>query len=611
MYKLLLSSRYLRTRFIALASIISVMLGVATLIVVNSVMTGFRYEMRDRLHSLISDVVIESRSTDGAENPEELVQHVWDVAGDYVDAVAPTVEIYGMLTFELGRGLRSHNKEYAHGPITLIGINPEEQDAVSPIREHLVGRQPTKDDEGHVIAPALFPEDSPLSWELSESAQQHRKDWLAMDRWMEMVHSGAPTPSEQNQPFYQGPATAAASPVAQEEPNPFSDEPVRTADLSPDANPGDFGAPNMFDSTRGQSPGELFTNDGIETKDPDAPFTARLYVGQNLIGYPVKNPETDKTEIQMLVQPGEDVHISTIKTGLPEPARFTATVVDVFRSGMSEFDSNFVFCPIEELQKVRGMLDPATGQGDVTMLKIKLKDYDDAALVVQRLQAATDKFPPHKFNIYTWEQKRAPLLQAVEIEAAILNVLLFLIIAVAGFGILAIFYMIVVEKTRDIGILKALGATSNGVMSIFLTYGLSLGVVGSGVGVVLGLLFVRYINQIEKAISWLTGRKVFDDTIYYFKDIPTDVSPWMVTWVASGCDGDRRAGQCAARSTSCTSSSRQSPAIRITLANQFHLLICGPNHVDSLITARDDPHVQASLAASSLGRRTHQVVHQR
>ncbi len=126
------------------------------------------------------------------------------------------------------------------------------------------------------------------------------------------------------------------------------------------------------------------------------------------------------------------------------------------------------------------------------------------------------------------------MLQAVEVESAILNVLLFLIIAVAGFGILAIFYMIVVEKTRDIGILKALGASSRGVMAIFLTYGLSLGVVGSGVGVILGLLFVRYINEIEKVLSWVTGRKVFDETIYYFRDIPTSVHPLMVFWVALG-----------------------------------------------------------------------------
>ena len=67
-------------------------------------------------------------------------------------------------------------------------------------------------------------------------------------------------------------------------------------------------------------------------------------------------------------------------------------------------------------------------------------------------------FPPQMYSISTWRDKQGALLAAVQMETAILNVLLFLIIAVAGFGILAIFYMIVVEKTRDIGILKSLGA---------------------------------------------------------------------------------------------------------------------------------------------------------
>ena len=86
-------------------------------------------------------------------------------------------------------------------------------------------------------------------------------------------------------------------------------------------------------------------------------------------------------------------------------------------------------------------------------------------------------------------------------ETTLLNILLFLIIAVAGFGILATFFMIVVEKTRDIGILKALGAPSRGVMSIFLSYGFSLGLVGSGAGMIGGLLFVVYINDIAKLIE--------------------------------------------------------------------------------------------------------------
>ena len=71
-------------------------------------------------------------------------------------------------------------------------------------------------------------------------------------------------------------------------------------------------------------------------------------------------------------------------------------------------------------------------------------------------------------------------------------------------------------------------------MTIFLSYGLALGVVGSGVGVVLGLLFVKYINQIEDGLSWFTGRKVFDEKIYYFFEIPTRVNAGTVAWVAIG-----------------------------------------------------------------------------
>jgi lipoprotein-releasing system permease protein len=119
-------------------------------------------------------------------------------------------------------------------------------------------------------------------------------------------------------------------------------------------------------------------------------------------------------------------------------------------------------------------------------------------------------------------------------ETAVLNVLLFMIIAVAGFGILAIFYMIVVEKTRDIGILKSLGASGSGVMGIFLGYGLSLGIVGSGVGMILGLLFVANINEIADLLGRITGQPVFDPSVYYFYKIPTIVEPFTVMWICLG-----------------------------------------------------------------------------
>jgi lipoprotein-releasing system permease protein len=71
-------------------------------------------------------------------------------------------------------------------------------------------------------------------------------------------------------------------------------------------------------------------------------------------------------------------------------------------------------------------------------------------------------------------------------------------------------------------------------MSIFLSYGFSLGTVGSGVGMVLGLLFVIYINQIADGLEWFTGREVFDPTVYYFQEIPAIIDPLTVILVAIG-----------------------------------------------------------------------------
>jgi lipoprotein-releasing system permease protein len=190
-----------------------------------------------------------------------------------------------------------------------------------------------------------------------------------------------------------------------------------------------------------------------------------------------------------------------------------------------------VFVPIRELQKSRGMIDPQTGLGKFTSVQIKLAPGANATELRDRIQ---DAFPVQLYLVSTWQDKQGPLLAAVNMETAVLNVLLFMIIAVAGFGILAIFYMIVVEKTRDIGILKSLGASGGGVMGIFLGYGLSLGLVGSGVGMVIGLLFVANINEIADVLGRITGQPVFDPSVYYFYKIPTIVEPFTVAWICVG-----------------------------------------------------------------------------
>ena len=228
------------------------------------------------------------------------------------------------------------------------------------------------------------------------------------------------------------------------------------------------------------------------------------------------------------MEPGDEVVITTVSGAKMSPVFDRFVVSDYFKSEMSEYDSNYVFMPIEHLQKLRTMEDR------VTSIQIKLKDYNKAPKVVARLR---ELFANAPLEVQTWEQKQGAVLAAIRVEKGILNILLFLIIAVAGFGILAIFSMIVVEKTRDIGILKALGASNGGILTIYIGYGFLLGLVGAGLGTIIGLEITVHINDIEKFIANVTGQDIFPRDVYYFDKIPTDINLFSVFLVNLGSIG--------------------------------------------------------------------------
>ena len=217
--------------------------------------------------------------------------------------------------------------------------------------------------------------------------------------------------------------------------------------------------------------------------------------------------------------------IYTVGSQNLEPVYDQFVVCDYMKSEMSEYDSTFVYVPLDYLQELRGTV------GRVNTLQIRLTDYKHAAEVKETLKRL---FPAHSYSVNTWEDKQSVLLSAIGIERGILNVLLFMIIGVAGFGILAIFSMIVAEKTRDIGILKSLGASRWGVMHIFLGYGFLLGLVGAITGTGLGLLFTEYINEIEAFVTRRTGQELFPRDVYYFNKIPVDIQPMNIFLIGLG-----------------------------------------------------------------------------
>lgn len=476
MYKLLLSWRYLRTRYIALASIISVTLGVATLIVVNSVMAGFTHEMHDRLHGILSDLVFESHSLDGFPNPEWHMEQIRETLGDQVAGMTPVVHVPALIKIPV-RG------RYYTRQINLIGVDPATYAEVSEFSGYLLHPENQNKlsfalrENGYAPGRQDFP---PAGWEYRRARIERER--LIEERYRNLQQLGAKQ-------------DGTTTPEIPE--NPFATEEV-----------------DIFDPLKEQHPGIVMGIAVCSIRQRDAQGEVHDYY---------------------LCQPGDDVEVIFPNVGsAPKPVSAYFTVIDLYESKMSEYDAGFAFVPLDKLQDLRGMIHPETGVAAVTSIQIKLKPGSDLTAARDRLRQRFPADQQYAYKIQTWADLQGPLLAAVQLETTILNILLFLIIAVAGFGILATFFMIVVEKTRDIGVLKALGAPSRGVMSIFLGYGLSLGAVGSGVGMLLGLLFVLNINDIAAGIEMITGRKVFDETVYYFQDIPTRIDPLTVGWVVLG-----------------------------------------------------------------------------
>ena len=496
MYKVLLCWRYLRTRYIALASIISVTLGVATMIVVNSVMSGFATEMKNRIHGILSDVVLEVRSLSGVPDAAWHMAEIRRVAGDAIEGMTAIVAVPAMLNFRYG-------DQWITKQVQLIGIDETTQSRVSDFSKYL-----------------QHPENRrKMSFQLREGGYD--------------VHDHQTGPEAGDRPQMKGAGWERRRLMAEEA---FNRRMSERAPMPATGVPGSGGDAN---------PAEIRDPFSGRPKTPEPEFDpAKEQHTGVVLGIVMAGSRLPTGEEKFHVLPGDDVKLAVPTAGKPrglfrpDIAGDDFTIVDFYECKMAEYDSSFVFVPIRKLQEMRGMIDPnitdpATGKpmGLFNSIQIKLKPGYDGDEIRNKLAAT---FDPHLYVPLTWRDKQGPLLAAVQMESAILNVLLFLIIAVSGFGILAIFFMIVVEKTRDIGVLKSLGASGSGIMGIFLSYGLSLGAVGSGVGLALGLFFVRHINDIAALLGKITGRPVFDPSIYYFYRIPTIVDPWTITWIVLG-----------------------------------------------------------------------------
>jgi lipoprotein-releasing system permease protein len=546
MYKYLLCLRYLRTRWIALASIISVMLGVWIMIVVNSVMEGFTSEMQNRIHGILSDVIFESRSMNGMRDAKWHEDQIRQIAGDDIEAMTATVVVPAMLYYQFGDNSIAR-------PVNLIGIDETTHSNVSDFSKYLQHPENRKsmsfnlresgydirDHQAATIAPARNQmTDAGWRWRrMAAQIQGFQSQFNKQDNKQTTPNPSQSSPAPSQSSSAANPGVAAPADLAANTATNTADNAATntTAETTANSEAGKSGEAATSGNNMQQLPAnpDPFANVNAGSAPDTSMFDpAKEQHTGAVLGIAMLSRRKKNGEDEFYALPGNDVILTTATAGdTPQFTRDYFTIVDYYESKMSENDSSFVFVPIRKLQEMRGMYERSTGVGWVNAIAIKVKPGVNIDTVRDKLQNA---FNPAVYNICTWRDRQMAILNAVEMETAILNLLLFMIIAVAGFGILAIFYMIVVEKTRDIGVLKALGASKYGVMGIFLSYGLSLGLVGSGVGMTLGLLTSHNINKIAGWLAWITGRPVFDPSIYYFYKIPAVIIPGTVAWIVCG-----------------------------------------------------------------------------
>ncbi len=215
-----------------------------------------------------------------------------------------------------------------------------------------------------------------------------------------------------------------------------------------------------------------------------------------------------------------------------DPTHAKLGIVGAFNSGMNEYDSQIIYAPLEFVQGAlrECLVDPKTREpildakgriqgGRFNKLRIKIRNYDDAEKVADRIRASLKG----SYGLFTWQSEKAVLLQAVAVERTLTGVIMFFIVVMAAFSILAILSMLVTEKTRDIGILRAQGATVGGIMTIFLSEGAVIGIVGCGLGLGTAKYVLDHLNPLADWVYGKTGWYPFPKNIYLLDRIPHQV----------------------------------------------------------------------------------------
>jgi lipoprotein-releasing system permease protein len=198
-------------------------------------------------------------------------------------------------------------------------------------------------------------------------------------------------------------------------------------------------------------------------------------------------------------------------------------IAAVFEIGMSEYDAAFVFMPLPEAQAYFNR------SGDVTAIEV----YTNNADRVQDFRKLLADAAQRPIFMVDWRQRNATFFNALQVERNVMFLILTLIVLVAALNIISGLIMLVKDKGRDIAIMRTMGATQGSVMRVFFITGASIGVVGTMLGVLVGIMVCLNIESIRQFLSWMTATELFSPELYFLSRLPAELDPGETTAVVT------------------------------------------------------------------------------
>jgi lipoprotein-releasing system permease protein len=199
----------------------------------------------------------------------------------------------------------------------------------------------------------------------------------------------------------------------------------------------------------------------------------------------------------------------------------TYRVGGVFTSGAADFDRAYVFMPLEQAQLFFGK------EGVWDVIELKVEEPDRVGELIQPVRMASGR----SAIVSDWRDRLAAFWGALKVERVAMSIILGLVVAIAALNIISGIVMLVKNKTRDIAILRTVGASQSSMLRIFFIAGAAIGVAGTITGLVLGLVFCLNIGAIQHFLEWVLGVQLFNADVYMLDSIPAEVDAMDVVWV--------------------------------------------------------------------------------